>query len=117
MSPEHRPAESKSAKMEQKKTSVFDFFSSLTTDAHAFRKTRKKALMLVFFGPFSRFFSFFEIRKIRKKSEKCPKNRIFFIFSYALRYIFHYYRVTYNAHNFMYFAFNQKTKKMWKKHF
>jgi hypothetical protein len=41
---------------------------------------RKKALMLVFFGPFSRFFSLFEIRKIRKKSEKYPKNRIFFIF-------------------------------------
>ena len=80
MSPEHRPAESKSAKMEQKKTSVFEIFSSLTTDAHVFRKTRKKALMLVFFGQFSRFFSFFEIRKIRKKSEKYPKNRIFFIF-------------------------------------
>jgi hypothetical protein len=77
MSPEHRPAESKSAKMEQKKTSVFDFFFSLTTDAHAFRKMRKKALMLVFFGPFSRFFSFFEIRKIRKKSEKCPEKSHF----------------------------------------
>jgi hypothetical protein len=60
-----------------KKTSVFEIFSSLTTDAHAFRKMRKKALMLVFFGPFSRFFSFFEIRKIRKKSEKCPEKSHF----------------------------------------
>ena len=37
--------------------------------------------MLVFFGPFTRFFALFKNVQNRKKSEKCPKNRIFQSFS------------------------------------
>jgi hypothetical protein len=78
---EHRPAESKRSKMEQKKTSVFGIFMGLTAHAHSFQKMRKKVLMLVFFGPFTRFFHFFEMVKNPKKMEKCPKNRDFSSFS------------------------------------
>jgi hypothetical protein len=47
--------------------------------------------MLVFFGPFTRFFALFEMEKNRKKSEKLPKNRVFssfFLCSAALFLIF-----------------------------
>jgi len=46
-----------------------------------FWKTWKKALMLVFFGPFTRFFALFKNVQNRKKSEKWPKNRVFSSFS------------------------------------
>jgi len=78
---EHRPADTKRSQMDYKKTSVFFKKKILTTYAFSFWKTCKNVLMLVFFGPFTRFFALFKMGKNPEKSEKCPKNRIFSIFS------------------------------------
>ena len=70
MTREHRPAEAKRSKNGTKKTSVFHFENRHIINALLFQKIWKKALMLVFFGPFSRFFHFFENWKTPKKSKK-----------------------------------------------
>ncbi len=108
---EHRPAESKRSKMEQKKTSVFGIFMGLTAHAHSFQKMRKKVLMLVFFGPFTRFFSLFEIRKNRKNGKNGRKIAFFPVFSYALRLFFYAIRVTQDAHKFFKMRVVKKIKK------
>jgi len=111
---EHRPAESKRSKNGTKKTSVFRIFINLTTHAHIFWKMRKKALMLVFFGPFSRFFHFLKSEKIGKNRKNVQKIAFFPLFSYALRLFFYASRVTQNAHKLLKRRVIKKTKKTWK---
>jgi len=48
-----------------------------TTHAFKFRKTLKNVLMLVFFGPFTRFFHFFKMKKKQKKVKNVRKITFF----------------------------------------
>ncbi len=64
------PREWKTVQKWTEKNERFIFKNRQTTHAFIFQKTRKKVLMLVFFGPFTRFFHFFNSGKIQKMSEK-----------------------------------------------
>ena len=57
---------------------------------------RKKSADARFFGTFHNFFLFKKNVQNPKKSEKCPKNRVF---PYALRHSYQYFHVTYYAYN------------------
>ena len=64
------PREWKTVQKWTEKNERFIFKNRQTAHAFIFQKTWKKALMLVFFGPFTRFFHFLNSGKIRKMSEK-----------------------------------------------
>ena len=70
-----------------KKTSDFILKNCQTMYAFIFRKTHKNVLMLVFFGPFTRFFHFFNFRKIQKNPKNVRKIVFFPVFPYALHHV------------------------------
>jgi hypothetical protein len=80
-----------------------------------FEKTWKKALMLVFFGPFTRFFWLFENGKNGKNGKNVRKIAFFSIFSYALRDQMHIFDVTYNDNKRVIIIKKIKTQKNVKK--
>jgi hypothetical protein len=70
---EHRPVSEKRSKNGPKKNERFILKNCQTMHAFIFQKSRKKALMLVFFGPFTRFFHFLKMEKIRKNRKNVQK--------------------------------------------
>ena len=67
--------------------------------------------MLVFFGPFSRFFHFFEQDKIQKIQKNIRKIPFFSFFAYALKHFFPINTVTHFDNNTKHFIFFKKCKK------
>jgi hypothetical protein len=83
-------------KMDRKKRV---FFFRKTPDHACFQNSEntKKVLMLVFFGPFTRFFSLLKMKKNQKKWKSIRKITFFPVFPYALRPFFQNIRITQNA--------------------
>ena len=65
------------------------------------QKNTKNVLMLVFFGPFTRFFHFFNSGKIRKNPKNVQKIAFFQVFSYALHHFLQIIYIIQNAHIFV----------------
>ena len=85
MSCEHRPVNEKTVQKWTEKNERFYLEKCQTTHAFKTRKTRKKVLMLVFFGPFTRFFSLLKMKKNQKNQKSIRKITFFPVFPYALR--------------------------------
>ena len=82
------PREWKTVQKWTEKNERFYLDKRQTTHALNFLKTWKKVLMLVFFGPFTRFFSLLKMKKNQKNQKSIRKIAFFPVFPYALRLFF-----------------------------